>query len=615
MQSRILNDAYDIDSIESINEGTFGCLLKVKIREEWTMKYKGNSFIAVKMEQLGSSSSQYNTLAKWRESLEISSKVSSLKSIYKVNPFVVTVFGGFYAAMSHTLYEYLTRMTKNCKTFIENVDERISAAEKRFLISYESMKARGQLTEEMETANSDRWSRALYEDRDFNVGLIEMELVEGGTLRDMLQDGEIAKSNLSNLYFQLCWSIYTMQREFELIHYDIKPMNILAKKVKEETVFILQLEKDKAFKLVIPAGGTMLIIVDFGVSELGDKNKRPESDHHMGNAIFSPPTFFLLWRMHQREGLGVVRGPDSDIWMLGHVMCSMSLNGWKMPPNELELSEFTLDHLGEIFSPDTRGGRDLDSYAPAEIMSDFIIQHVKDFDSPDEAMEISPIKKYIFSRKLILTILLATCQFQYFAGNGFLPDPDDVPLKRTNYELGSIAAVIGREKDHVLDLGVKFAKGKENIFLSAVNHIKKCDEQCFEFIKRHMGWLPEQRRTYAMEYYESGDFMRISLLHGYFSHLSHKMEGPRSTNTYGYRGLPPEPTKNTLLLDKSIDPTRSLFVRMNEDGMARVISMETNRSNCTHVIDSESMLHWLVNVKSATDDVCPMCELIKTKIQ
>jgi serine/threonine protein kinase len=123
--------------------------------------------------------------------------------------------------------------------------------------------------------------------QDGDEYLIE-ELVEGGTLRDLIQQEErLTPERVVQIGIEVCQAIAAAW-ERDVVHRDIKPSNIL-------------LTQDGHAKLT-----------DFGVAQLGQVSQRTQSDnHHPGTPAYMAP--------EQEQGYGYL-DERSDLYSLGLVL-------------------------------------------------------------------------------------------------------------------------------------------------------------------------------------------------------------------------------------------------------------------------------------------------------
>jgi serine/threonine protein kinase len=123
--------------------------------------------------------------------------------------------------------------------------------------------------------------------QDGDEYLVE-ELVEGGTLRDLIQREErLTPKRVVQIGIEMCQAIAAAWEQ-DVVHRDIKPSNIL-------------LTKDDHSKLA-----------DFGVAQLGQVSQRTQSDsHHPGTPAYMSP--------EQEGGYGYL-DERSDLYSLGLVL-------------------------------------------------------------------------------------------------------------------------------------------------------------------------------------------------------------------------------------------------------------------------------------------------------
>src|SRR6185437_6821527 len=174
-----------------------------------------------------------------------------------------------------------------------------------------------------------------------------------------------------------------------------------------------------------------------------------------------------------------------------------------------------------------------------------------------------------------------------------------------------IAEAVKSEHLRILAMAEDFTSSKENVFLSAINYIKSRHSfQCVDFIKRHLGWLQEERRVNPLEYYESGEFMMNSLLHGFLAPLRCGSEMSSDGNVYGYTDTQPRLFSDVIFLSRYLDPSLAHFIRVT-DGVCSVFRTSNRRTpSCSHKVDRESMIEWLEEKKGQEDSLCPICTLL-----
>lgn len=115
-----------------------------------------------------------------------------------------------------------------------------------------------------------------------------MEYVSGGDLADLIQTSKLPVEDIIRYGIDLADAL-TRAHKLDIIHRDLKPANIL-----------------------IATDGT-LCLTDFGIAQLGSKNRVTDTDAIMGTIDYLPPEAF--------DGNGI--DTRSDIWAFGVILFEM----------------------------------------------------------------------------------------------------------------------------------------------------------------------------------------------------------------------------------------------------------------------------------------------------
>ena len=247
-----LSEAYDIQlkgerETTSLAEGTFGCTLRVYTKE----KYNLPDVIAVKIQD---PKDPFIMI----EEIYAAKNASVLNNYPRFNPFVINIFG-FYDIqnLSENDVMILKNFTqKKCPKFHKRIQS------------------------------------------DMRLVILEMELADQGNLKDFIK--ELTKDELFFIYFQLMYSIISMNSRFSLLHNDIKPDNIL---VSEHPVpfnyRFHQISGSQNFKFLLNMKDFpfMFKLTDFGVSNT-DKFIFEDSNleyYRYGTLNFIPPEYWLYY--------------------------------------------------------------------------------------------------------------------------------------------------------------------------------------------------------------------------------------------------------------------------------------------------------------------------------
>ena len=611
------SEHYKLDTIEFLANGSFGSVYKV-------FSILHDKEIAIKIELFDAAVS-FNAATLFVRISELTKLVSNLKA-EKVDPFVVDMYDYFWGKFN---------------------DEMI---------------------EEIRTFNVSLWKKIVVYNAEFDenvnfpytFGITEMQLIKGGgTLRDLTYgkyfniDGNDQKKieECRSCIFQLVYSSFAMQHSLELAHFDLKDENILIEKSTFGEILAFETPGKGRFKLKILNDQYKFYIADFGMSRLSNfpaigtipddideteeyKFKKALSDATLkkfpvlnknnsnwndGTRIYFHPIYVLLF---PTEDYNVpVRGPEDDIWILGNIMCSIMLNGWKLPENDAGVKEFNFVTLCSLFHHikpkiETEIEEETEEvpaywYKPALDLANDIISDIK-FKTGDQDKAILPER---------LVWIMAICQFQYYIGLRFLPDVSTLHIiGYGNYRgskwdgtatLGIIGMRLKKAKEQILNMGRNYINGngdRKNIFeLARDEIIRRYGHIGLEFLKRHLGWNPEDRRYNPISEMERGSFLAVSLLNPFFRDMNLGEMGFNeykiSKNVWSVKN---DSLPNTRLLGNSIDPKRIHYLCILNNGIGMVMNRMTRRPNCTHTIDSGSLIKWNREKKSI-DHVCPLC--------
>ena len=163
---------------------------------------------------------------------------------------------------------------------------------------------------------------------DHDLPYLVMELVEGGTLRDLISRGPIAPLEAAR-FMETCARAIAYAHSLNVLHRDLKPSNILLDRVNEG-------EKrggtgERVGEEWIARPGLNLKITDFGLARLFDGSGHiTASGVVVGTPVYMSP--------EQASGGARNLSPESDIYSLGVILYE-SLTGH--PP-------FESDQVGEV---------------------------------------------------------------------------------------------------------------------------------------------------------------------------------------------------------------------------------------------------------------------------
>ncbi len=591
-------DTYDINKFIPIAEGNFGCVMKVGL-------VNSNKFIALKI-QLPT-----EKIKDAAQEAKLTFEISNTRDPDNKNPFIPLVFDKYFIAPSDNIYKTIIKILKDdpekkCKKFTKLLEDQIGDVN----FQWEELEE----TEKIE--EKDKWT--YYEgiiDRS-ELLIIELEFIENGNLTDFTHNKKkLTRKTVKPILFQLIWGLYSLQREFNLIHRDLKAPNILYQTIKTKKNLSIRLNDENLFRITINEKTPRIFISDFGTSlKYKNRTEGEIKDWQTGTLAYSSPMLLILGPIDQNEispKSFPERGPDSDIWTLGNLMVAMILHDWEMPKNVLGIEKFQFETITDLFFFES----EKKSHKVVEEISEKIIDWTND---PDVSKFISwNVKEERITVQLV-SRLLATCQFQKFMGWGFLPDKDDRSLRNTCYSLGLIAQIISDNEEKILKTGESFIvddrfKG-ENIFELAANEIRKrVGDIGFDFIKRHLGWMPKQRRKSEFDIAENGAFLYDSINDPFFEDLR-VVKIQKGDEKYGYDDDPPKPKEyEPFILGKSLDPKQEFYISESlstTNQSVKIISRFTRLPFCNHEIQKNKLITWLVENKKKEQSICPICEFI-----
>jgi serine/threonine protein kinase len=471
------------------------------------------------------------------------------------------------------------------------------------------------------------------EDDETFIGISELEFFEGGTLKSMMTK-PIRKEIRLNLMFEICYGLFCLQHELELLHVDLKPENVFIYEEEKNTAYLLEtvITKEKndienSYMVNSYKNYPTAMIGDFDASKklFGftiKKNKAKfETNWEIGTAIYNNP--FQLFFLEPLAGPSFkpIRGPDNDVWNFGHIVCALMLNGWKIPDNVLGHKYFKIDHIVRLFLlPEKKEDVIWDKAL------EFAEELIQDMEYDTESVIVNGIAKDSEKDKIkrYIVYAMADCQLQHYLGLGFMPDLSMCSVNVPNSTMKTkeqhpVFDIIGerfqKEKDHILALGCSFTTEKENIFKLAVKEIEnRYGGIGLDFLRRHLGWLPEQRRAHPAEILERGEFLKISLMHPLFKKFQDDLSKPptKKIDEELLYTIDLGSDSKTRLLGKSIDPEGNHYLSFDyTNKMGHVKSLLTQKNICNHTIDKDTLIKWNVEVKDTHQKICPLCEVMK----
>lgn len=606
---------FDLKRSEAVSEGSFGCVLKVPVLDSRTL-FGGSEFIALKV-QLPFEEIDVESTA---EEALLTREISQTRDPGLKNPFIALTYDTYSISASDTTYETIIRITQNrCPRFNKLLTSTRDAVGSDlewidFVKRLKKTRERGDTisASDLSTESLGKW-RFYEEQTELNTSLIviELEFIGGGTLKDFTYGTKDIpfEVQLKAVMLQLTFGMYSLQREFNLLHKDIKPANILYS-TNERRNLTIRSDSDNLHVIALNGSTPHIFISDFGVSEKVS-GSAPVKDWVTGSPLYNAPTLLLIGPLDSTD-VSVKslpeRGPDSDVWMLGNMLVALALHGWKMPPNVLGLDTFSFSTVSDLFRADFRER----NIKPYQVPVDFAKRIL------ERASATSPFVQRQVKMGNIKPVqvvkLIALCQFQKFMGHEFIPSPEDRKLGNSCYSLSPIAAIIADNEEKIMETGRSFILNNtndQNIFEMAVSYIRtRLGEDGFEFIKSHLGWMPKQRRVSPFDPYEHGAYLAQSIEHKFFDEL-------RTTRgigiVYGYDTPVPKPKQYEplLVLGKTLDDKnqpRLYIAKTDTTKRVAIYSGSTNLPICGHRIERGKLVRWLEQLKESDQHVCPVCE-------
>jgi eukaryotic-like serine/threonine-protein kinase len=129
-----------------------------------------------------------------------------------------------------------------------------------------------------------------------------MELVQGPTLADRLQDGPLSPRHTARLGRQIAEALATVHAS-DVVHRDVKPANVLMVDREATT-------PDADDDAAAVTTGPIVKLADFGIARLGDGARLTMTGTTLGTATYLSP--------EQAAGGGI--GPETDVYALGLVL-------------------------------------------------------------------------------------------------------------------------------------------------------------------------------------------------------------------------------------------------------------------------------------------------------
>lgn len=454
------------------------------------------------------------------------------------------------------------------------------------------------------------WVKALSRHQDKLIIATEMEYFPDGTALMMESHGG---DNLKQMYFDLCWAVYCIQRDSPLHHYYITLPNVLVRKYAPGEQFDRRLCLDKEFHYSWKRSDDMYDYFLNTVQLTPDITSKYATQYPRRSLIderFECPTPFLELQ-EQDPAINVIKGSHSDVWNLGHLFLARALYGFQGVPTVATVITLFWKLLKDnsIF------------YGIVTEITNAVQK---------ELLHVWVTEDYVSS-------LVIWCGLQEFIGNGFLPRAS------SDYKEGILHKLLAKHKNKILNLGKEEdfleSSATSSLFEEAIAYvaIQVGSPDGMDFIKRHLAWLPEQRRVFKMEVAEHGDFLFHSLGHPFLSDYrttndftdketwgmncweneessssDEESSGEEST-AEEHDFLDIVPRYQMLLLGKSINYTNYHCIIVDTRTQeATITSRQSGLPLCEHTFDPDTLVRQLREIRTPTDkNVCPICMKIK----
>jgi hypothetical protein len=473
------NFNYDPSSLKYLSSGSFGVVFRVD---------KGNG--------------KYTVLKVGFDPTAIpESEVNFLKGISEtkyINPFVCE----FYRWYAYKIIEYdkqsIGFLEKYAtKEAINQFRDNISESSERFT----ELIQRGESKEEaLSNTFPSLWA-------------IEIEFMNEGNLQNASQKyNGFTSEEFRQIVFQIVYSMTIAEKSMKMIHFDLKPINILVKKLPEEeldSIYYFDLKKPNLTFAMNTKDCKNLIVVpsDFGVSSTSSIQ-----DVGTGSPYFIP-YFSLLSKEVLKPVLGadlsfsgttVSRSYDDDIYAFGMGMLGLSCRGFKMFHREDEV--FEGENILQLLH-DTRYSSF--RHNGLLVIVEEMVHEIRN-KGPD-SLNSKIMKKKFAARQFdestrFIPLLLIQCIVNHYIGNGFLPD---IRSETSTLRKGSFYRTFEQRKDEILKTE-KYKDGRSIIEEALSYSRNRYGSEFMGMMKKCLAFFPEQRSFLGRQ------------VPGYFSNLLHE---------------------------------------------------------------------------------------------
>lgn len=454
------------------------------------------------------------------------------------------------------------------------------------------------------------WMKMMREKREVDSNtwwlITEMEYLPGGSLLDHIRLGDVVSPafatgyNLKCAFLQLCWSLYQIHSVAELHHLDVKASNILLRRAVTAAGRNLCLDPATIFRSDVGGSDTAnqwdYLINDFDMATDPDVRAKIANAgvlHDFGfESHFDCPISLLAIDVKSIH----YRGAHTDVWRLGHLFLVMTLNGFEWQGETFRGSSL-LTVLYQFVS-----------YAFVSFVKELIVDDLK--ARPAAAYGQGDIDAVIL-----------WCAMQNAIGNGYLPEKQPGYI----YWPGPLHEVMARPdiRTHIETIGhtradvpgqiwdTQMLPG--NVFSEMVNYVRsRVGEDGLRFIRRHLQWMPEQRRVTPLDHEERGQFLRQSLLGPFFEE-----ERLPVRENWGFCSRQKKATATQkqfsvtrMLLGKSVHTTGDHCVLVyTKTNKAVITSRITGQPACACIHDKDTLVQKLSTRKQPTDHGCPNCSV------
>ncbi len=395
-------------------------------------------------------------------------------------------------------------------------------------------------------AFSDNFKKA-HREKDVYLHVIELESLSGVTLHDYsrIVERRLDSSVINYIVSQITHAISYLHDECDILHRDLKNSNILLtiRKPNEEVTISYPIVKKLPFMNEFPF---YVKISDFVLSlQRNDVHIRTESV--FGNVRYSPVTYLFFANIPEDDNR-LFQLLNADNWCIGMLWINLLLAHWEC---ETITGETELYHAESVFSLKPNLGiealriqlstiikkESLSSSRSVEAVPGYGSVRKPESDDSEYAegeesegednQESSPppssLPEYENSSELrktaadaLLTatknerrilVLLFVCQFQYYLGNGFVPNAS-IFTERWNVSLNAIFEELSilSFQDKIRQ-ACNISNGK-NFFQNVIEEInRRIGEVGMDYLRRLMSWYPpdEQLLEQFYEYLDNSD--------------------------------------------------------------------------------------------------------------